>query len=82
MDAVAGWEVYARRALPAFGLDESTPLTLLNISENATFRIDLPGELSVLRVHRTNYHTHEAIESELTWISALRSEALCKLRSS
>lgn len=76
MDAVAGWEVYARRALPAFGLDESTPLTLLNISENATFRIDLPGELSVLRVHRTNYHTHEAIESELTWISALRSEGI------
>ncbi len=76
MDEVVGWEVYARRALPAFGLDESTPLTLLNISENATFRIDLPSEQSVLRVHRTNYHTREAIESELTWISALRSEGI------
>lgn len=68
------WEAYAQSALAEFGLDESTPLTLLNISENATFRVDAPGEKSVLRVHRTDYHSKEAIESELAWVSALRDQ--------
>ena len=78
MDTAVNWEAYARKALPAFGLDESTPLTLLNISENATFRIDAPEEKSVLRIHRTNYHSREAIESELTWVSALREQGVVR----
>lgn len=66
------FEDFARRALPEYGLPPDTPLTLLNVSENATFRVDVPGEESVLRVHRTDYHTRAAIESELAWITALR----------
>jgi hypothetical protein len=66
------WE-FARAALPAYELDPLTELTLLNVSENGTFRIDEPdGGRSVLRVHRSGYHTKEAIASELDWISALR----------
>lgn len=70
------WE-FARAALPAYELDPSTELTLLNVSENGTFRIDEPdGGRSVLRVHRSGYHTKEAIASELDWISALRNDAV------
>lgn len=74
--AGAGFEEFARLALPEHGLPPDTPLTLLNVSENATFRIDLPDEKSVLRVHRTGYHTRAAIESELTWVTALRDEQI------
>lgn len=71
------FEDFARAALPLYGLDSSTPLTLLNVSENATFRIDeADGGRSVLRVHRTDYHTLRAIESELAWITALREEGV------
>lgn len=66
------WE-FAIAALPAYGLDPATELTLLNVSENGTFRIDEPnGRRSVMRVHRSGYHSKEAIRSELDWITALR----------
>ena len=75
--ASATFEDFAQAALPLYGLAVDTPLTLLNVSENATFRIDEPGgRRSVLRVHRTDYHSLEAIESELTWITALRQEGI------
>ena len=51
-------------------------IELINISENHTFRLDLPdGERAVLRVHRAGYHSRSAIESELAWMQALRAEA-------
>jgi Ser/Thr protein kinase RdoA (MazF antagonist) len=71
-------EAFARAALPAHGLPPDAPLTLLNVSENATFAVDDPasGARSVLRVHRTGYHAREAIESELAWIAALRADGV------
>jgi Ser/Thr protein kinase RdoA (MazF antagonist) len=71
-------ELIARDALAAYGLPEQTGLTLLNISENATFRVDDPdtGERSVLRVHRPGYHSLEAIRSELAWVQALRADGV------
>ena len=48
--------------------------SLINLSENHTFRIDGPtGERHVLRVHRPGYHSLEAIKSELAWVEALRA---------
>ncbi|MFM1964807.1 MAG: hypothetical protein RL134_532 [Actinomycetota bacterium] len=74
-DPVASFEEFAYAALPAYGLDEGTRLTLLNVSENGTFRVDTPdGHVSVLRIHRTGYHSRDAILSELAWISALRDQ--------
>jgi Ser/Thr protein kinase RdoA (MazF antagonist) len=72
----AALEAFARAALPAHGLPPDAPLTLLNVSENATFAVDDPasGARSVLRVHRTGYHARAAIESELAWIAALRAD--------
>jgi Ser/Thr protein kinase RdoA (MazF antagonist) len=56
------------RALPLYGLPPETPLTLLNRSENETWRA---GEL-ILRLHRPGYHTRTEIESELSWLAALQ----------
>ena len=67
----------AARALPAWGLPADTPLTLLNISENATWRVDVAGEPAprILRVHRTGYHSTAGVASELAWTQALQAEA-------
>jgi Ser/Thr protein kinase RdoA (MazF antagonist) len=67
----------ARAALRHYPVDRSATLTLLNISENATFAVDDPatGRRTVLRVHRQGYHSLESIEAELAWLDALRTEA-------
>ena len=69
-------EAFARDALRAHGIGPDAALTLLNVSENATYAVDdlATGERSVLRVHRPGYHTRAAVESELAWIQALRAE--------
>jgi Ser/Thr protein kinase RdoA (MazF antagonist) len=69
-------EAIARDALRSHGIGPDATLTLLNVSENATYAVDDPatGERCVLRVHRPGYHSRRAIESELAWIAALRAE--------
>jgi Ser/Thr protein kinase RdoA (MazF antagonist) len=57
-----------RRALPHYGLPDDTPITLLNRSENETWRA---GDV-VLRLHRQGYHTKPEIASELAWLTALQ----------
>jgi Ser/Thr protein kinase RdoA (MazF antagonist) len=67
----------ARRALARYGLASDSRITLLNHSENTTYRIDDPA-LSlprVMRVHRAGYHTKYGIMSELAWMKALNDEA-------
>lgn len=76
-DTAENFAAFARAALPAYGLPEETGLTLLNVSENGTFRIDDPVHgPSALRVHRANYHSREAIASELAWVTALREDGV------
>lgn len=76
-DSAENFTAFARAALPAYGLAEDTPLKLLNVSENGTFRIDDPVHgPSALRVHRANYHSREAIASELAWVTALRQDGV------
>ncbi|MGF1560578.1 MAG: phosphotransferase enzyme family protein [Geminicoccaceae bacterium] len=67
--------------LGAWGLSADTQVTLLNISENATFRADDPVADApvILRVHRPHYHTRDEILSELAWIDALRTEAIAPI---
>ena len=73
------FEEFARAALPSYGIDPDAVVTLLNVSENGTFRIDDPVQgRSVLRVHRTDYHTRQAVRGELDWISALRADEVVK----
>jgi len=56
-------------------LSAATQLSLISISENATFRADDPqrSEPVVIRVHRPGYHELAEIESELAWITGYRS---------
>jgi Ser/Thr protein kinase RdoA (MazF antagonist) len=67
----------AKRAVGHWDISADAAITLLNISENATYRVDEPGrgEPLVLRVHRTGYHTRNAVMTELAWMKALRNEA-------
>lgn len=53
---------------------KSPAITFINHGENATFRVDGKGSKSfLLRVHRENYHTKEAIHEELGWLRRIRS---------
>ncbi|MBO1073945.1 phosphotransferase enzyme family protein [Roseomonas marmotae] len=62
-----------RGALPRWGLAADAPLSLLNVSENATFLAGEGAGRLVLRVYRKGYHQPEEMESELAWIGALRA---------
>jgi Ser/Thr protein kinase RdoA (MazF antagonist) len=68
-------ELLARAALPCWGI-EGAALRLLNRSENSTYLVEpAGGPPSILRVHRTDYHTRDGIRSELAWMRALQAEA-------
>ncbi|HEY1616130.1 MAG TPA: phosphotransferase [Streptosporangiaceae bacterium] len=71
-----GYDPYAKAALEPFGFSPAASVTLLSLSENATYRVDDPadGRASVLRVHRTGYHPPGAVSSELAWLQALRRD--------
>jgi len=64
--------------LEQWQLSNATRLSLLCISENATFRADDPARARplVIRVHRPGYHAVDEIKSELDWITALRRQAV------
>jgi Ser/Thr protein kinase RdoA (MazF antagonist) len=63
---------------PLWGLSPRTEVSLLTISENATFLARDPERERpvVIRVHRPGYHTLPEIESELSWIAALRADGV------
>jgi Ser/Thr protein kinase RdoA (MazF antagonist) len=65
-------------ALPVWGLPPETEITLLNLSENATWLLRDPAQdrHMVLRLHRPGYHTEQEIRSELAWVSALRNSGV------
>ena len=71
-------EAGLRATLPKWWLPETAPLSLLTISENATYVVedDRDGRRLVLRVHRPAYHTEAEILSELAWLSTLRKEGV------
>ncbi|MFF5244913.1 phosphotransferase enzyme family protein [Streptosporangium sp. NPDC000095] len=75
-DVLARVHDVARVATRIHGLPDAE-VTLVNVSENATYRVDDPvsGTRSILRVHRLGYHSTPAILSELSWLEALREQA-------
>jgi len=64
--------------LDQWQLSGATRLSLLCVSENATFRADDPARerALVIRVHRPGYHSVDEIKSELDWIMALRAQSV------
>src|SRR6202795_4174479 len=72
-------ELHARVAdnLARWMFSSSASVTLLTVSENATFALrDPDGRELVLRVHRVGYSSAEEIRSELAWMSALRRDGV------
>ena len=74
-EVVADLKLMVAQSLPRWDLSPATVISLLNLSENATFALSDPGgrEL-VLRVHRVGYSSAEEIRSELAWINALHRD--------
>jgi Ser/Thr protein kinase RdoA (MazF antagonist) len=62
-------------AVAAYDLGPGPALTLVEASENITYRIDdhASGRRWALRLHRPGYHTREEILGELAWVRALRA---------
>jgi Ser/Thr protein kinase RdoA (MazF antagonist) len=65
-------------SLARWGLSSQTAVSLLNLSENATFALSDPQGVQdlVLRVHRVGYSSAEEIRSELAWMNALRRDGV------
>lgn len=70
------YDPFAEAALEPFGFSPGAEISLLSLSENATYRVDdtAAGRTAVLRVHRTGYHPPGAVASELAWLQALRAD--------
>jgi Ser/Thr protein kinase RdoA (MazF antagonist) len=74
----------ARAALPHFGVGADAAVTLINVSENHTYRVEDPATAAryALRVHRPGYRTVREIESELDWMQALRDDGVVQTPAS
>jgi Ser/Thr protein kinase RdoA (MazF antagonist) len=73
-EVLADFAAMVRQGLERWSLSSDTNVTLLNLSENATYRLSDPknGRDLALRLYRLRYHTEPEIRSELAWIKALR----------
>jgi Ser/Thr protein kinase RdoA (MazF antagonist) len=68
-------QALAETALGHYDLPAGCSVEMINLSENATYRVDDPGGRRwALRVHREGYHSKNAIASELAWLAALRED--------
>ncbi len=70
------YQQLAETVLPDWGLQDAT-LSMIKMRENAVFKVESKeqGKL-VLRIHRADYHSDDALRSELQWISALSEEGI------
>lgn len=77
-------QVKKLRALAALAIEqfpiEAVSMEFINHGENTTYKIrDKSGEHFLLRVHRHDYHTTEAINDELRWLLFLSHSAKIKV---
>ncbi len=66
-------ERLAQKALQYWRLGDHAELKLLKYRENAVFAVQTEEGRFALRVHRAGYHSDEALQSELQWMSAMKS---------
>jgi Ser/Thr protein kinase RdoA (MazF antagonist) len=67
----------ASQSVSRYALTPVRSLALINLSENALFRVQCDdGESFALRIHRDGYHSREAIASELAWMIDLRNSGI------
>ncbi len=66
-------EALARAAATQFSIAHEAAPELVNLSENATFKLQATNSQAyALRLHRPGYQTEASIASELAWMMALR----------
>jgi Ser/Thr protein kinase RdoA (MazF antagonist) len=83
-EVVADLHVMVTNSRGRWGLSSEAAVSLMNVSENATFAVSDPGGRDgrfgprewVIRVHRVGYSSAEEIRAELAWINALRGERI------
>jgi len=77
-EVVAELNARVAGSLERWTLSPATSISLLNVSENATFALSDPaaGRDWVLRLHRVGYSSVEEIRSELAWMEALRRDGV------
>ena len=69
----------AEQSLSLWDVPEDARVRLINVSENTTYLVEASqGYQAILRIHRENYHTLRAIESELAWLETLGREKVIK----
>ena len=67
----------AEAATALYDLPSSRSVKLINLSENATYKVEAPdGRRWALRIHRDGYHSKAAIASELAWEMDLRASGV------
>lgn len=67
----------ARYATERYQLPAGLSVSMINLSENATYKVAAPdGRRWALRVHRDGYHSKAAIASELAWLIDLRQSGV------
>lgn len=66
----------SRSAVTRYALPTGCSVELVNLSENATYRVEGGGRRWALRVHRDGYHSLAAIRSELAWLTDLRASGV------
>jgi len=67
----------SQAALTSYALPAGCSVGLINLSENATYKVEAPsGQRWALRVHRDGYHSDDAIRSELAWLMDLRAKGV------
>lgn len=68
-------DVQANESLRLWDLPEDAEARLINVSENATYLVESAnGSKAILRIHRDDYHTLNAIKCEHAWSDALNAE--------
>ena len=82
-DVVEDLQLMVAGAVGRWGLSPATRVSLMNVSENATFLLsDRQARREVvLRVHRVGYSSAQEIRSELEWLSALRRDGVIETAS-
>lgn len=75
---ISGLQALVRQAVTQYGWGHETRISLLSHSENTVFRVEdaTRARRAVMRVHRAQYQTYNAIRSELDWMAALNNEGL------
>jgi Ser/Thr protein kinase RdoA (MazF antagonist) len=71
-------QAVAEAAIGLYQLPPNATVVLVNLSENATYRVEdrASSQRWALRVHREGYHSKAGIASELAWLMALRDDGV------